>query len=229
MSLKMPSRMAVKNPRGGAREPASYSPPEARPGRVLRAVIEGVKGIDRSCTLAHSSLGRPPMMAPQKPSSEDRRDRRRIGGRAPRQRGFPPQDTAEPTQQETDPLALGLPLPDGEDALDVAEDETPEELPPPPLAVAELAAACLRYVATRYGAALDFEPDTLSFVDQWVRDARAELAFRPEAADVVQCAAGAYLGEVIRRAFGGHWSIPSVVPSATAGETHATDDYPRKT
>jgi hypothetical protein len=87
-----------------------------------------------------------------------------------------------------------------------AEDEEVGPQPPPPPQVAELAAACVRFVATRYGAALDFEPETLSFVDHWVREARAELAHRPEAADLVQGAAGAYLGEVIRRAFGGFWS-----------------------
>ncbi len=82
-----------------------------------------------------------------------------------------------------------------------------EEQGPPPERIAELAAACIRFIGARYGATLDFEPDTLSFVDQWLRDARAELPRRPEAAEVVQSAAGAYLGEVIRRAFGGTWSV----------------------
>lgn len=76
---------------------------------------------------------------------------------------------------------------------------------PPPIEVADLAAACVRFVATRYKGALDFAPETLSFVDQWLRDARAELPRRPEAADLVQAAAGAYLGEVIRRTFGARW------------------------
>jgi hypothetical protein len=71
--------------------------------------------------------------------------------------------------------------------------------------VAELAAACVRFVAARYGVTLDFSPETLSFVDQWLRDARDEVRRRPEAAEVVQAAAGAYLGEVVRRAFGGYW------------------------
>ena len=86
-----------------------------------------------------------------------------------------------------------------------SEEEEVGPQPPPPANVAELAAACVRFVATRYGAALDFAPDTLSFVDHWIREARAEIAERPEAADIVQAAAGAYLGEVIRRAFGGSW------------------------
>jgi hypothetical protein len=84
-------------------------------------------------------------------------------------------------------------------------DERPEAVEPPPPQVAELAAACVRFVAARYGAMLDFAPETLSFVDHWLREARADLVDRPEAADVVQASTGAYLGEVIRRAFGGHW------------------------
>jgi hypothetical protein len=71
--------------------------------------------------------------------------------------------------------------------------------------VAELAAACVRFVAARYGTTLDFAPETLSFVDHWIREARAELEERPEAAELVQAAAGAYLGEVIRAEFGGYW------------------------
>jgi hypothetical protein len=84
-------------------------------------------------------------------------------------------------------------------------DATPGASDPPPPAVAELAAACVRFVAQRYGAALDFAPDTLSLLDQWLRDARVEVEVRPEAAGVVEAAGGAYLGEVVRRHFGGRW------------------------
>jgi hypothetical protein len=92
---------------------------------------------------------------------------------------------------------------------DEADDADEEALAPtpPPANVAELAAACVRFVATRYNAALDFTPETLSFVDHWLREARADLAERPEAAQLVQAAAGAYLGEVIRRTFGGFWDV----------------------
>jgi hypothetical protein len=77
----------------------------------------------------------------------------------------------------------------------------------PPPEVTDLAAACVRFVAARYGATLDYEPETLSFVDQWVRDARPEVKARAEATELVQAAAGAYLGEVIRRAFGAQWVV----------------------
>jgi hypothetical protein len=61
-------------------------------------------------------------------------------------------------------------------------------------------------VAAKYGLTLDFQPDTLSLLDQWVRDARREASERPETALLVQSAAGAYLGEVMRREFGATWS-----------------------
>ncbi len=82
------------------------------------------------------------------------------------------------------------------------EREIPEPAPP---AVDEFAKACVRFVAARYGTMLDYTPDTLSLLDQWLRDARAELRVRAEAVEVVQSAAGAYLGEVVRRQFGANW------------------------
>lgn len=121
------------------------------------------------------------------------------------------------TTGETPPQELGVDAHEpseagepGDEALEPEptnplEPEEPGPQPPPPPSVAELAAACVRFVASRYGAALDFAPDTLSFVNQWVREARADVAERPEATELVQAAAGAYLGEVIRRAFGGTW------------------------
>ena len=92
----------------------------------------------------------------------------------------------------------------GSGASDEADAEA-DEAQPPPSRVADLAEACVRFIAARYGTTLDYEPDTLSFVDQWVRDARTEMGRRPEVAELVQSAAGAYLGEVVRRAFGGFW------------------------
>jgi len=52
---------------------------------------------------------------------------------------------------------------------------------------------------------LDFTPETLSLVDQWLRDARKDIEERPELAPIVQSAAGVYLGEVMRREFGARW------------------------
>ena len=101
----------------------------------------------------------------------------------------------------------------GEAASD-AEPEEPDEPdpePPPdaipesPSQVVELSAACARYVLAKYGVPLDGTPDTLSLVDQYVKDTRADLLVRPEAAGLVAATVGAYLGEVVKRAFGAEW------------------------
>jgi len=83
-------------------------------------------------------------------------------------------------------------------------DSDVEETPPPD-AVTELAAACVRFVASRYKVALDFTPETLPVVDQYVREAGAEIASRPESLPIVAASVGAYLGEVMRKTFGAFW------------------------
>jgi hypothetical protein len=85
-----------------------------------------------------------------------------------------------------------------------APELDPDAMADPPPAIAELAASCIRFVASRYHTSLDFTPDTLSLLDQWLSDARRE-ASGAEVAELVQSAAGAYLGEVIRRQFGARW------------------------
>jgi hypothetical protein len=79
------------------------------------------------------------------------------------------------------------------------------ELEPAPAHVAELVAACNRFVASKYKVALDGTPETLSLVDQYVRDAREAIKERPETLELVAPAVGAYLGEVFRQAFGAEW------------------------
>jgi hypothetical protein len=96
---------------------------------------------------------------------------------------------------------------DEDEGTYVLTDPLPEPVDAAPQQVADLAAACVRFIGARYGATLDFSQETLSFVDQWVRDARPELGRRAELMDLVGSAAGAYLGEVIRRAFGGTWIV----------------------
>jgi hypothetical protein len=95
--------------------------------------------------------------------------------------------------------------------IDLADADTERELEPepgdapPPPAVAELAAACVRFVTSKYKVPLDFTADTLSLVDHYVRDARADIAAKPETIELLQASIGAYLGEVMRRAFGASW------------------------
>jgi hypothetical protein len=98
----------------------------------------------------------------------------------------------------------------GAGSFDAHEEAAPEAepaapLPPPPHAVAELVAACSRFVASKYKVALDGTPETLSLVDQYVRDARDAMKERPEAVELVAPAVGAYLGEVMRQEFGAEW------------------------
>ncbi|MFO0678960.1 MAG: DUF6278 family protein [Polyangiaceae bacterium] len=103
------------------------------------------------------------------------------------------------TETESDGSVDDLATEGGDDA----GDESPLEPPPP--AVAELVAACLRFTASKYGVALDGTPDTLSILDQYVRDARDTIRSQPESLDLVTGAVGAYLGEVVRQALGGYW------------------------
>jgi hypothetical protein len=63
----------------------------------------------------------------------------------------------------------------------------------------------MRFVASKYKVALDGKPDTLSLVDQYVRDARTAFEARPESIDLVAPAVGSYLGEVMRQEFGAEW------------------------
>ncbi len=86
---------------------------------------------------------------------------------------------------------------------DAADDSPAWE--PAPTHVAELAASCARFVFSKYKVPLDGTSDTLSLVDQYVKDARAEIKVKPETLELLSATVGAYLGEVMRRAFGGEW------------------------
>lgn len=92
---------------------------------------------------------------------------------------------------------------------EAAPEKPAEPLGPPPGPVAELIAACNRFVASKYKVALDGTPLTLSLLDQYVRDAREAVRERPESIDLVAPAVGAYLGEVMRQTFGATWSLPA--------------------
>ncbi len=85
------------------------------------------------------------------------------------------------------------------------DDDADVEEAPPPHAVLELAASCVRFVGSTYGVALDFTPETLPVVDQYVRDAQKEIGERPETVPLLAATVGAYLGEVMRRSFGAFW------------------------
>jgi hypothetical protein len=92
------------------------------------------------------------------------------------------------------------------EGLDLAPP--PKDLPPlpePPAAVADLVAACVRFVTTKYGVPLDGTPDTLSLLDHYVRDAREDVLKDDTRLSLVQGAVGAYFGEMLRRLYHGTW------------------------
>jgi hypothetical protein len=76
-----------------------------------------------------------------------------------------------------------------------------------PPEIVDLAASCVRFVFAKYGLLLDGMPDTLSVVDQYVRDARAELVAKPEGLPLLAATVGAYFGEVVRGAFESDWRV----------------------
>jgi hypothetical protein len=76
---------------------------------------------------------------------------------------------------------------------------------PAPEVVAELAASCARFVLAKYGVPLDGTSDTLSILDQYVRDARGDLLIQPAGLPLLEATIGAYFGEVLRRAFDATW------------------------
>lgn len=105
--------------------------------------------------------------------------------------GAPPIDSAGSEPQDTDARAAA--------SVD-ADAAMPTE-------VAELAASCVRFNIQKYGIELDFSPETLGILDQYVRDGRAELAVKPSLLPLVEASIGAYFGEVVRRTMGGEWRL----------------------
>jgi hypothetical protein len=106
------------------------------------------------------------------------------------------------------PPAVASPIDEGSEPEIESMDEPvdiPDDLFPAPARILELAAACVRFVHGKYGVPLDFTSETLSLVDQYVRDARKEILLLPSSAELISLSIGAYLGEVLRGAFGGEW------------------------
>jgi len=102
---------------------------------------------------------------------------------------------------------------------DAPDDEAPEEEGRPPQGqlgasrgldaspehVLDLAASCVRFVKRALEVQLDYQPETLPLLDHWLRSGKEAAAERPEAAVLLAHAAGAYLGEVVRRRHASWW------------------------
>jgi hypothetical protein len=82
------------------------------------------------------------------------------------------------------------------------QESTPEP-------IGELVRACLDYVKRSLGTELDFTPETLPLLDHYLGEVREELSAKPQLAELTAHAAGAYLGEVLRRQMRGFWRAPS--------------------
>lgn len=83
-----------------------------------------------------------------------------------------------------------------------------DELPPPPAEVQELADACIAYVERTTGMRLDYAMETLPILDHYLRERRVEVVGKSELVEVTAAAAGAYIGEVIRRKVPLVWFAP---------------------
>lgn len=82
-----------------------------------------------------------------------------------------------------------------------------------PLSIADLAAACVRFVQTSLGIVLDFTPETLPILDHYLIEARKTP--REEFLQLLAPAAGAYFGEVVRTHLGPcRWYLEGEGPEA---------------
>jgi hypothetical protein len=79
----------------------------------------------------------------------------------------------------------------------------------PPPEIAELAETCRVYVARALEVGLDYSLETLPVLDHYIAKARENVAERPELVELVTRSAGAYFGEVVRRAHPSFWRLPS--------------------
>jgi len=88
-----------------------------------------------------------------------------------------------------------------------SSDALPPEGAPAP--VQDLADACVRYVQAVFKIQLDYQADTLSVLDHYIRSRREEVSLHPETAGLLARVIGAYFGEVIRRKIPAFWHLPS--------------------
>jgi hypothetical protein len=79
--------------------------------------------------------------------------------------------------------------------------------PDAPSPILELVASCHRMVAAAVGVPMDGTSDTLSLLDHYVTQARADLLVKPELQAVLEQSVGAYFGEIVRQLYGGYWRI----------------------
>ena len=85
---------------------------------------------------------------------------------------------------------------------------------PSPSEILDLSASCVRFVKRSTGVELDGTPETLPLLDHYLRENAAAAATREEAREVVVLAAGAYIGELVRRAHASWWRLEDGIAEA---------------
>src|SRR5450432_2264297 len=83
-----------------------------------------------------------------------------------------------------------------------------------PVAIVDLAQACVRFVEAALGVRLDFTPETLPVLDHYISTRRKELTDKPATLGLVARTVGAYFGEVVRHRIACFWHVPSDDPTA---------------
>jgi hypothetical protein len=85
----------------------------------------------------------------------------------------------------------------------------------PTASIDELSRACTEYVRRAVGIELDGTPDTLPILDHYLTTfVESGESARTEILDLVVLSAGAYFGEVVRRALGhGRWHLDETDPT----------------
>jgi hypothetical protein len=79
-----------------------------------------------------------------------------------------------------------------------------------PETIAEFVRRALDAVRNALGYELQFDSDTLPFLDHYLRDLPSKS---PETAALISAMAGAYFGEAVRRCMGGEWKSETEEPS----------------
>ena len=121
------------------------------------------------------------------------------------------EDGSEPTETEE-----GRAVEDPESThLNELDDEVAVESGAPavdvsaPDQIVDLYGVCIEYVRRALGVELDFTDETLPVLDHYLSIARTDLEDRPQLAQVLYSALGAYFGELVRRRVNGYWVIPN--------------------
>lgn len=95
------------------------------------------------------------------------------------------------------------------DDPDSSESTAPAVDVPAPDQIIELYGVCVDYVQRALGLELDFTDETLPILDHYVSMVRNAVEDRPELAQILQTAIGAYFGELVRRRLNGYWMLPN--------------------